>query len=46
MASFVAFHTHRNKTLWPIILTLPFWTSYLLRVFACVRHQHPWDSLA
>jgi spermidine/putrescine transport system permease protein len=34
MAYFVAFHTHRNKALWLIILTLPFWTSYLLRVFA------------
>jgi spermidine/putrescine transport system permease protein len=34
MAYFVAFHTYRNKALWLIILTLPFWTSYLLRVFA------------
>jgi spermidine/putrescine transport system permease protein len=34
MAYFVAFHTHRNKALWLIILTLPFWTSYLLRIFA------------
>lgn len=34
MAYFVAFHTHGNKALWLIILTLPFWTSYLLRVFA------------
>jgi spermidine/putrescine transport system permease protein len=34
MAYFVAFHTHRNKALWLIVLTLPFWTSYLLRVFA------------
>ena len=34
MAYFVAFHTFRNKALWLIILTLPFWTSYLLRVFA------------
>jgi spermidine/putrescine transport system permease protein len=34
MAYFVAFHTYGNKALWLIILTLPFWTSYLLRVFA------------
>ena len=34
MAYFVAFHTHRHKALWLIIMTLPFWTSYLLRVFA------------
>lgn len=34
MAYFVAFHTWRHKALWLIILTLPFWTSYLLRVFA------------
>ena len=34
MAYFLAFHVHRNKLVWLIILTLPFWTSYLLRVFA------------
>jgi spermidine/putrescine transport system permease protein len=34
MAYFVAFHVHRNKLLWLILITLPFWTSYLLRVFA------------
>jgi spermidine/putrescine transport system permease protein len=34
VAYFVAFHVHRNKMLWIILLTLPFWTSYLLRVFA------------
>ena len=34
MAYFVAFHVHRNKMLWLILITLPFWTSYLLRVFA------------
>jgi spermidine/putrescine transport system permease protein len=34
MAYFVAFHVHRHKALWLIVLTLPFWTSYLLRVFA------------
>ena len=34
MAYFVAFHVHRNKMMWIILMTLPFWTSYLLRVFA------------
>ncbi|MEO0622879.1 MAG: ABC transporter permease [Pseudomonadota bacterium] len=34
MAYYVAFHVHRNKMLWVILMTLPFWTSYLLRVFA------------
>ena len=34
MAHYVAFHVERHKTLWLIMMTLPFWTSYLLRVFA------------
>ena len=34
MAYFVAFHVHRNKMIWIVLITLPFWTSYLLRVFA------------
>ena len=39
MAYFVAFHAGRrkfahSKTIWMIALTIPFWTSYLLRVFA------------
>lgn len=33
-AYFIAFHVHSKKTLWLILITLPFWTSYLLRVFA------------
>ncbi len=33
MAYFVAFHA-RRKFAWLIALTIPFWTSYLLRVFA------------
>ena len=33
-AYFIAFHVHKNKMLWLIIITLPFWTSYLLRVFS------------
>lgn len=34
MAYFVAFHVHKNKMMWIVFMTLPFWTSYLLRVFA------------
>jgi spermidine/putrescine transport system permease protein len=39
MAYFVAFHAGQrkfahSKTIWMIALTIPFWTSYLLRVFA------------
>jgi spermidine/putrescine transport system permease protein len=34
MAYFLAFRVHRRKTMWLILLTVPFWTSYLLRVFA------------
>lgn len=34
MAYYVAFHVHRNKMIWIVLMTLPFWTSYLLRVFA------------
>ena len=33
-AYFIAFHVQRNKMVWLILITLPFWTSYLLRVFA------------
>jgi spermidine/putrescine transport system permease protein len=34
MAYFVAFHVKRYKFLWLILLTIPFWTSYLLRAFS------------
>ena len=34
MAYFVAFRVEKSKFLWLILLTIPFWTSYLLRVFA------------
>lgn len=34
MAYFIAFRVHRNKALWIIAITIPFWTSYLLRVFS------------
>jgi len=33
-AYFIAFHVHQNKMRWLILITLPFWTSYLLRVFS------------
>ena len=33
MAYYVAFHVHRRKMVWIILMTLPFWTSYLLRIF-------------
>jgi spermidine/putrescine transport system permease protein len=34
MAYFIAFHAGRAKFAWMVALTIPFWTSYLLRVFA------------
>ncbi len=34
MAYYVAFVVKDRKLLWLIVLTIPFWTSYLLRVFA------------
>ncbi|GAB5467631.1 MAG: ABC transporter permease [Rhodospirillales bacterium] len=34
MAYFIAFHVKKNKFMWIILITVPFWTSYLLRVFA------------
>ncbi|MDI7863128.1 ABC transporter permease [Rhizobiaceae bacterium n13] len=34
MAYFLAFRVDRYKVLWLILITIPFWTSYLLRVFA------------
>jgi spermidine/putrescine transport system permease protein len=34
MAYFVAFRVRRGKFIWLLLLTIPFWTSYLLRVFA------------
>lgn len=33
-AYFVAFRVKRHKIIWLILITLPFWTSYLLRIFA------------
>ncbi|MFN3261912.1 MAG: ABC transporter permease [Pikeienuella sp.] len=33
IAYFVAFHVKRNRALWLFLITIPFWTSYLLRVF-------------
>ena len=34
MAYFIAFRIQKNKLVWLILITVPFWTSYLLRVFA------------
>lgn len=34
MAYFIAFKVTKNKLIWLILITVPFWTSYLLRVFA------------
>ncbi len=34
MAYFLAFRITKHKLLWLILITVPFWTSYLLRVFA------------
>jgi len=34
IAYYVAFHVKRGKFIWLILLTIPFWTSYLLRIFA------------
>ena len=34
MAYFVAFRVKQGKFIWLLLLTIPFWTSYLLRVFA------------
>lgn len=34
MAYFLAFRVKRHKAMWIVLLTIPFWTSYLLRVFA------------
>jgi spermidine/putrescine transport system permease protein len=34
MAYFMVFRVTKHKILWLILITVPFWTSYLLRVFA------------
>ena len=33
MAYFLSFRVKRHKALWLFLITIPFWTSYLLRVF-------------
>jgi len=33
IAYFVSFHVKQRKALWIFLITVPFWTSYLLRVF-------------
>jgi len=34
IAYVLAFHVHRHKIFWLIVITIPFWASYLLRVFS------------
>ena len=34
LAYYIAFYVKKNKMLWIVLMTLPFWTSYLLRVFS------------
>ena len=34
MAYFIAFRVKKHKLIWLILITVPFWTSYLLRVFS------------
>ncbi len=34
MAYFIAFHVQKNRMLWLFLITTPFWTSYLLRIFS------------
>ena len=34
MAYYLSFHVGQRKALWLLLITIPFWTSYLLRVFA------------
>ena len=34
MAYFISFHGGKRKALWLFLVTIPFWTSYLLRVFS------------
>lgn len=33
IAYFLSFHVKKRKALWLFLITIPFWTSYLLRVF-------------
>jgi len=34
IAYVLAFHVRKHKIFWLIVITIPFWTSYLLRVFS------------
>ena len=34
VAAYIAFRVKRRKTLWLLLISAPFWTSYLLRIFA------------
>src|SRR5258708_12939156 len=34
MAYLIAFHGGKHRTAWLVLVAVPFWTSYLLRIFA------------
>jgi len=34
IAYVLAFHVHKHKVFWLIVITIPFWASYLLRIFS------------
>ena len=34
IAYYISFHGGRHKSLWLFLITIPFWTSYLLRVMS------------
>lgn len=34
IAYFISFHGHHRKNLWLFVITIPFWSSYLLRVMS------------
>ena len=39
---FISFHVRpERKSLWLFLITIPFWTSYLIRVFPVARHSLP-----
>jgi spermidine/putrescine transport system permease protein len=48
VAYVLAFHVHRHKIFWLIVITIPFWASYLLRVFSwkvILQHEGVLNSI-
>ena len=48
IAYVLAFHVHKHKVFWLIAITIPFWTSYLLRVFSwkvILQHEGVLNSI-